>query len=93
MKLRSYLALAILGCALILSTSSAIAQKNEQQLLRLPYKSVVDNLERDYFLYLPSGYEEKSSRKWPVLIYLARGRGARKRQRGSGLCVGLWAAL
>jgi len=70
MKLRPYLALAILGCALMLSTSSAIAQKNEQQLLRLPYKSVVDNLERDYFLYLPGGYEEKSSGNWPVLIYL-----------------------
>ncbi len=70
MKLRSFLALAILGCAMIPGASSAIAQNNNQQLLRLPYKSVVDKLERDYFLYLPSGYEEESSMKWPVLIYL-----------------------
>jgi predicted peptidase len=70
MKIRTYLTLAILGCAFTLSTSSAIDQKNTQQLLRFPYKSVVDNLERDYFLYLPNGYEENSSKEWPVLIYL-----------------------
>ena len=70
MKLRSYLALTIIGCTFTSGASSAIDQKNEQQLLRHPYKSVVDNLERDYFLFLPNGYEENSSRKWPVLIYL-----------------------
>jgi len=70
MKLRFYPALAMLACALILGASSAIAQKSEPQLLRLAYKSVVDNLERDYFLYLPAGYEEKSSGNWPVLVYL-----------------------
>ncbi len=70
MKPRFSFALAILGCALTLSASFAIDQKKQQQLLRLPYKSIVDNLERDYFLYLPAGYEEDPSRKWPVLIYL-----------------------
>lgn len=45
-------------------------QNNTQQLLRLPYKSVVDDLERDYFLYLPNGYKEDASREWPVLIFL-----------------------
>ncbi|MGB5487180.1 MAG: alpha/beta hydrolase-fold protein [Lysobacterales bacterium] len=70
MKFHSCLAAALLGCALTLSASSAIAQADKQQLLRLPYKSVVDGLERDYFLYLPAGYEEKSSAQWPVLIYL-----------------------
>lgn len=70
MKFRCFLAPALLGCVLILSASSAIAQANKQQLLRLPYKSVVDDLERDYFLYLPAGYEERPSVEWPVLIYL-----------------------
>ena len=70
MKLSAYLALATLGCAFTFSTAYAIDQKNEPQLLRLPYKSVIDDLERDYFLYLPSGYEENSSKEWPVLIYL-----------------------
>lgn len=70
MTARSYLVLMIVGCACTLSASTAVDQKNTQQLLRLPYKSVVDDLERDYFLYLPNGYEEASSKLWPVLIYL-----------------------
>lgn len=70
MKLHRYVALAIFGCACTLSTSSAIDPKSKQQLLRHPYKSVVDKLERDYFLYLPNGYEEDSSKEWPVLVYL-----------------------
>jgi hypothetical protein len=79
MKLYAYLALATLGCAFTFSTTAAIDQKNEPRLLRLPYKSVVDDLERDYFLYLPSGYEENSSKEWPVLVFL-HGDG----QRGNG---------
>ena len=70
MRLRSTLAVAILACAITTNASAAMDQKNEPQLLRLPYKSVVDHLERDYFLYLPNGYEADSSKKWPVLIYL-----------------------
>jgi len=70
MKTHSYLALTILGCACTLNAFAAVDQNNTQQLLRLPYKSVVDHLERDYFLYLPNGYEEDSSKKWPVLVYL-----------------------
>jgi len=69
-ELHSCLALAILVYAFAISTLPAIDQKNKQRLLRLPYKSVVDNLERDYFLYLPNGYEENSSKQWPVLIFL-----------------------
>ena len=70
MKLCSYLALAIIGCAFTLNASTVEEQKGKPQLLRLPYKSVVDDLERDYFLYLPNGYEEDSSKQWPVLVYL-----------------------
>lgn len=70
MKPHSGLTLAIVVCTLTLTASCATPPANQQQLLRLPYKSVVDGLERDYFLYLPIGYEEDASRKWPVLIYL-----------------------
>ena len=70
MKSRSALVWAILACVFTSSASAATDQKNTQQLLRLPYKSAVDRLERDYFLYLPNGYEEDSSKKWPILIYL-----------------------
>jgi predicted peptidase len=70
MKSCTYLALATLGYAFTISTAAAMERKNEQQLLRIPYRSVVDDLERDYFLYLPIGYEGNSSKEWPVLIYL-----------------------
>ena len=79
MKTHSYLALTILGCACTLNAFATVDQNNTQQLLRRPYKSVVDDLERDYFLYLPNGYEEDSSKKWPVLVFL-HGDG----QRGNG---------
>lgn len=40
------------------------------QLTREAYISRVDNLERDFFVYLPVGYHPGSSPKWPVLIFL-----------------------
>lgn len=49
--------------------STTAAEKSEPQLMREPYVSQVDNLERDFFVYLPVGYED-SSQKWPVLIFL-----------------------
>ena len=70
MKLCSCLALAIIGGAITINASTVEEQKSQQQLLRHSYKSVVDNLERDYFLYLPNGYDENSAKKWPVLVYL-----------------------
>lgn len=79
MKLCSTLALVILACTFTSIASSSVDQKNTQQLLRLPYKSTVDDLERDYFLYLPNGYDKESSEKWPILIYL-HGNG----ERGNG---------
>ena len=79
MTLRSYHALAILGCVFTLSSTTAIGLESKEQLLRFSYKSVVDEIERDYFLYLPYGYDQKSSDKWPVLIFL-HGDG----QRGDG---------
>lgn len=43
---------------------------SEEQLLRHTYTSVVDSLERDAYIYLPRGYDDDSSHKWPVMIYL-----------------------
>ena len=43
------------------------------QLLRKPYVSSVTNLERDYFLYLPKGYETETGRLWPVILFLHGG--------------------
>ncbi len=54
------------GC----SSKQLMEDTNAAQLLRMPYVSVVDQLERDYFLYLPAGYDEDASRDWPVIVYL-----------------------
>lgn len=42
----------------------------DAQLLRTTYTSTVDDLERDCFLYLPTGYNNDESKAWPVLLYL-----------------------
>ncbi|MDA7688021.1 hypothetical protein N8793_08175, partial [Pseudomonadales bacterium] len=69
MKLNTYVYPALLAWVMTLSTPLHSDEKN-QQLVRLPYKSIVDDLERDYFLYLPNGYEEDKAKQWPVLVYL-----------------------
>lgn len=43
--------------------------KSKDQLLRIPYQSTATGLERDYFVYLPRGYEA-SEEKLPVLLFL-----------------------
>ena len=53
-------------------------EKSDEQLLRKSYISTLDNSEREYFLYLPKGYEE-SEKKWPILMFL-HGNG----ERGNG---------
>jgi predicted peptidase len=69
-KAYPFLASALLAGVFFSSPAVAADPKDPPQLLRLPYTSSVDNLERDYFLYLPQGYEKDSSKKWPVLVYL-----------------------
>jgi dienelactone hydrolase len=79
MKFHAFQLSALLACLFFFSNSPTMAQTNPPQLLRAPYQSTVDNLERDYFLYLPKGYTQKTASKWPVLIFL-HGDG----QRGDG---------
>ncbi len=40
------------------------------QLIRNSFQSHLDDRERDFFIYLPEGYEPKSQQKWPVLLFL-----------------------
>lgn len=51
----------------------------EPQLLRESYISEIEGEERDYFVYLPKGYESSSDKNWPVLMFL-HGNG----ERGNG---------
>ena len=51
----------------------------EAKLLRVPIQSKVDNKERDFFLYLPKGYDLEDKTDFPVLMFL-HGNG----ERGNG---------
>ena len=48
----------------------ATVSASEPQLLRADYQSAVDGLKRQYFVYLPQGYDHKAAEKWPVLLFL-----------------------
>ena len=73
---------------LILIFSSCIAQDDPStaqsrapspaELHRISYTSLLDSTHRDYFLYLPAGYDD-DDREWPVIMHL-HGNG----ERGNG---------
>ena len=67
----------LLGGCNSLQTSQLTSR---EQLLRVPYTSSVDQLGREYFVYLPRGYETQADKKWPVILFL-HGNG----ERGNGL--------
>ena len=43
------------------------------QLLRVPYLSTATGAEREFLLYLPTGYDDEPNRRWPVLFFLHGG--------------------
>ena len=47
--------------------------QSEAQLLRIPYHSQATQGQREYFLYLPAGYETDTEKRWPVLLFLHGG--------------------
>lgn len=53
--------------------------KTQEKLLRQSYVSTLDNTEREYFIYLPKGYENSDTKNWPVMLFL-HGNG----ERGNG---------
>ncbi len=55
---------------IIISCTKKEVPKSEEQLLRISYTSKTDNAERDYFIYLPKGYDQNSDKEWPVLMFL-----------------------
>ena len=52
---------------------------SKEQLIRISYLSAVDNQSRDYFVYLPEGYQSQADKTWPVMLFL-HGNG----ERGNG---------
>ncbi len=79
----------ILSCAVLSAPMHADQQPpveqsadhpSPEQLLRLAYDSAATGLKREYFVYLPQGYQAGSEQRWPVMLFL-HGNG----QRGDGL--------
>lgn len=70
---------------ILLSVCSGQAQNqkgsslSEPELKRISYISELDSLERDFFLYLPKGYYNDTSKQWPIVMHL-HGNG----ERGNG---------
>ncbi len=66
--------------SLFINPASLIASETTgDQLLKLAYFSAATQKERQYFVYLPEGYNEAEDKKWPVMFFL-HGHG----QRGNG---------
>lgn len=78
--MRHFTILIFLSFILTVSCNKKKIEKTEEQLLRIPYISVNDSTKREYFVYLPKGYNKNDSKKWPVLLFL-HGNG----ERGNGL--------
>ena len=50
------------------------------QLLRIPYQSTATGEAREFLLFLPTGYADDPTARWPVILYLHGGG-----ERGNGL--------
>jgi predicted peptidase len=53
--------------------------RSQPQLLRRPYLPADGSLERNYFLYVPTGFYTEADREWPIMMFL-HGNG----ERGNG---------
>lgn len=58
----------LLSLLLLTALTATAAAKSEPRLLRETYHSKTLNAERDYFVYLPPGFETQD--KWPVILFL-----------------------
>lgn len=58
---------------------SLIGCSSPDSLHRITYQSEISNDQREYFLYLPKGYDSNPDKKWPVILFL-HGNG----ERGNG---------
>ncbi|MCZ2156570.1 MAG: prolyl oligopeptidase family serine peptidase [Bryobacterales bacterium] len=63
-----------------LSLPAAAQQKSPAQLLRKRYLSESTGKLRDYYVFLPRGYEDGTTKRWPMILFL-HGAG----ERGDGI--------
>lgn len=74
-----FLIFSLSGCQTT-NTSNTTYTKDNEQLIKESYTSTVDNTVRQYFVYLPKGYDQNLDKKWPVMMFL-HGNG----ERGNGV--------
>lgn len=55
---------------LTLAAPPVLWAAKKPQLLRESYSSEATGAERDYFVYLPDGYDQKRGQQWPVMMFL-----------------------
>lgn len=82
MNIKSLLITLTLSCMLTacqISNSVKTKSPSEEQLLRKDYVSSVNKNSHQYFVYLPRGYIDQPTKKWPVMLFL-HGNG----ERGNG---------
>ncbi|HEX2861215.1 MAG TPA: hypothetical protein VHN79_06230, partial [Lacunisphaera sp.] len=58
----------ILAVTSLVAVTAPAAMPSEPQLLRVSYRSEKLAAERDYFVYLPPGFDRQE--KWPVMLFL-----------------------
>lgn len=63
-----------------LSTLATAQERSPAQLLRKRYLSETTGKLRDYYVFLPKGYEDDTAKRWPMILFL-HGAG----ERGDGL--------
>lgn len=73
-----FFSLLLIACST--DTTTPVEKKpTVDKLVRLSYESEAMGTERDFFVYLPKGYGDDSTKKWPVIFFL-HGNG----ERGNG---------
>ena len=65
---------------LFVLSNTADAAAPQDKLIRHSFHSDATGKQREYFVYLPVGYEEKQDKRWPLILFL-HGHG----ERGNGL--------
>ena len=63
----------LLALLVPVTAGEEIDGRSQGQLLRKPYVSTVTGAERDYFLFVPKGYETEEGKLWPVILFLHGG--------------------
>ena len=63
----------VMGMACFTATAEEIDGRGEARLLRKEYVSTVTDEARDYFLFVPKGYDTEKGKLWPVILFLHGG--------------------